>query len=686
MKRVSLLVPSGRCEDAVGMLQKMGVMHFTPLPQDWTTEEVLAPIERSAQHAEEQLRRVEVIEGLFHELDPLKRGFLESLVSVPIVVPRDEYLGAPGALDLEALGDECQAIAEEYHEARREYQQVETEVAVLGFFHDLPFDAAAIYSLSRVHVWIGSLNARRWQELQQDPWAAEHMAFQVVARDKRTVTLCAVAVEEDREEAGALLKGCDLAERPLPSLEALQPTRIPELRERLDALTQECERHRARVRELAAAHRRQVAVVGEYWRAELARVQTLNKGASSRRVSVFAGYVRARDAEGFERALAEEMPEASVAFADPTPQEQVPVSLRLNGVLRPLRFLVKMFGLPDYFSFDPTPYLAFSFLLFFGICYGDVLYGLMLCGLAGFLAWKARRFGGLYELSMLFFYAGITTIIVGALTGSWGGDLWQSKYLGDHNFLKGLKDFFDPTVVDPKTGEVTSRIDPVRQAVPMLLVALGIGVANQFYGIVLKGYGMWRRGDVAGAVFDAGLWLLVLPGFLVLAGKLFMPQMPAWLSKGGTIVFGVGAVGLVLTQGRAEKTIPGKAITGVVSLYGILGSYGCVAFVGDMLSYSRLLALGLTTSIVAVSFNIIAGLIRQEVPVPALALVLFVGALVLGHVFNFAISMLGAFVHSARLIFLEFFSRFYQAGGEPFRPLSVNTERVLVINSEAEAA
>jgi V/A-type H+-transporting ATPase subunit I len=673
MKRVTLLVPSDRCEDAVGVLQKMGAMHFSELPEEWTSDDVLNPIERSAQHAEEQIRRVEVIEALFHELDPLKRGFMESLVNVPMVVPQEEFHGAAARLDLEALSAECQGISDAHHEAQREFGQVEAEIAVLGFFRDLPFDVAAIHNLHRVHVWIGSLNARRWQDLQEDAWAAERMAFQVVASDKRTVTVCAVAMEGDREEAAALLKRCELAERPLPSLEALQPTRIPELRARLDVLAEQCNGHRARVRELTAAHRRQVAVAGEFWRGELARVQTLSSGAASRRVSVFVGYVRARAAERFERKLAERLPEASVTFADPRPEEEVPVSLRLNGLLRPMKFLVRMFGLPDYFSFDPTPYLSFSFLLFFGVCFGDVVYGLMLCGVAGYLAWKARRFGGLYELSMLFFYAGITTIIVGALTGSWAGDLYN--YLGKdaegvpNNFLWHLKNKF-------------ALIDPLQKPVFMLLVALGIGICNQLYGIVLKGYGLLRRGDAAGAVFDAGLWLLVLPGFLVLAGKLFFP-MPGWLFAAGAAVFGVGAIGLILTQGRAEPTFAGKAITGVVSLYGILGSYGCVAFIGDMLSYSRLLALGLTTSIVAMSFNIMAGLLRG---VPAVGIVLFVGALVFGHVFNFAISILGAFVHSARLIFLEFFSRFYQAGGVPFRPLSVSTERVLVTSSEAEAA
>ncbi len=152
----------------------------------------------------------------------------------------------------------------------------------------------------------------------------------------------------------------------------------------------------------------------------------------------------------------------------------------------------------------------------------------------------------------------------------------------------------------------------------------------------------------------------------------------------------------MLTQGRREKTFLAKAITGLVSLYGILGTYGATSFIGDTLSYSRLLALGLTTMIVGMSFNIIAavipevlaqlvmalaqllpfatGIIRPlarflELPVVALCLSVLIA--VFGHVFNFLISVLGGFVHSARLIFVEFFTKFYQGGARPFAPLGM---------------
>jgi V/A-type H+-transporting ATPase subunit I len=180
-----------------------------------------------------------------------------------------------------------------------------------------------------------------------------------------------------------------------------------------------------------------------------------------------------------------------------------------------------------------------------------------------------------------------------------------------------------------------------------------------------------------GAIFDAGLWLLTLPGFLLIASTLFL-ETPPWALRLGLALFGVGALGLVLTQGRHERGIAGKCITGFVSLYGILGSYGCVSFMGDVLSYSRLLALGLTTSVVGMAFNMMAGMLRQ---VHAAGPVLFVAMLLFGHAFNFAISILGSFIHPARLIFLEFFGRFYEGGAVRFRPLSPDSDQVMVVSS-----
>jgi V/A-type H+-transporting ATPase subunit I len=232
----------------------------------------------------------------------------------------------------------------------------------------------------------------------------------------------------------------------------------------------------------------------------------------------------------------------------------------------------------------------------------------------------------------------------------------MEKYLGENNLLLRVQSFF---VV----------LDPISKTIYALLFALLIGVLNQFFGIALRMYGAIRKGDWKSAVFDGFFWYLTLPGLLIIVSKLFI-DTPQTLYRAGLALFGTGALGLILTQGRDMKGPVARILGGVVSLYGIVGSYGITAFIGDVLSYCRLLALGLTTSIVGTTFNMLGGLLRD---IPYVGLFCFIFIVVAGHLFNFIISLLGAFVHSMRLIFVEFFGRFYDAGARPFQPLGFDS-------------
>ncbi|MCC6489403.1 MAG: hypothetical protein IT364_18015, partial [Candidatus Hydrogenedentes bacterium] len=215
------------------------------------------------------------------------------------------------------------------------------------------------------------------------------------------------------------------------------------------------------------------------------------------------------------------------------------------------------------------------------------------------------------------------------------------------------------------------------QPVMMLVVALVVGVLNQFYGITLKMFGSIRHGDWVTGICDGLMWLITLPGLVIVISKVFA-DVPDAVFRLGVAMFGLGAIGLVLTQGRGAKGIVARLGTGVVSLYGIMGSYGCAAFIGDTLSYCRLLALALTTSIVGMTVNMIADLLRDAAGGSIAGIILFVAVLAIGHSFNFAISMLGAFVHSMRLIFVEFFGRFYEGGAKRFEPLGFDTPAYLL--------
>jgi V/A-type H+-transporting ATPase subunit I len=286
----------------------------------------------------------------------------------------------------------------------------------------------------------------------------------------------------------------------------------------------------------------------------------------------------------------------------------------------------------------------------------------MLILVALLLRRKFRQQENLKAFFTLFLYCGVSTLIFGALTGTWLGDLSDPKYLGENNFLLRIKEFFP-------------FFDPLSNPMLGLVIAIGIGILNQFYGILMLIWRNLRRGDVKGALFDGLLWYFYLGGLVILLAGMFA-SIPPMVSRIGLYVLAVGAIGLVLTQGRDQPTIPGKIMQGVISLYGIMGSYGATSFIGDALSYSRLLALGLTTTIIGMAFNIMASILGA---MPYIGIILFVGVAAFGHIFNFFMSIIGSFVHPTRLILLEFFGRFYEAGGIRYQPFGFRAERVEVI-------
>ena len=252
---------------------------------------------------------------------------------------------------------------------------------------------------------------------------------------------------------------------------------------------------------------------------------------------------------------------------------------------------------------------------------------------------------------------------MGVVTGAWASDLFTAKYLGPDN----------PLVI---LCEHPYRFDMIQKSLLALGVALVLGVVNQFLSLICLMVRNVREGDVKAAIFDGGFWLLVLPAIVIGAAGLFVP-VPGALTKVSVVAAIIGAVGLILTQGRAEKSFTGKAVIGVVSLYDIVGTYGITAFIGDILSYSRLLALGLTTSIVGMCFNLIAGMVRGT---SIWGFAAFLLLLLVGHTMNFLISILGAFVHSARLIFVEFFGKFYRGDASAFAPLGAWTGSIRVMD------
>jgi V/A-type H+/Na+-transporting ATPase subunit I len=690
IKKVTILSPKGSDKRLMKTISLLGVMEVIDLGEvQEAGEPSLERSETSTEEADERLHQIDFILNLMNLFSPEKQSFVEGLAPVPLVTTQEEINSVLEQLDLERQYKIAGELDEEHRSAERVIGEIENELREIGPLSDLSFNIAGFHRPVRTRLVLGHLPVKSLPLLDEsvEPWARaaweeiesgtvsgpgagppERRASAPEAGEERVRVVVAFRTE-DNEPVRKALTSIGFDEIQLPDFAEKISERIEELRSDLVEYRQKADEVVEKVKILAqgtraGGGRRPLLILRAYWQSIKNTQLASTKGLRGRWVHVIGGYVREKDREKLLAILAKEFPESEVTVQDPGPDEDVPVSITVPNLFRPIQLLVEMFGLPAYKAFDPTPFLQVNFFLFFGICFSDVCYGLMLTALGAYLSARTKPYRGLNNFSRILLYGGISSILFGAVLGSWFGDLYKPDYLGKGNPLLRLQEMF---VI----------LDPIDKTIVALLCALGIGICNQFYGIILKMYGALKNRDYLGAFSDGICWLATLSGVLMMVGKIFT-EIPPALFNTGFWLFVAGAAGLVLTQGRDFKNPLSKLAGGLVSLYGIMGSYGITAFIGDTLSYCRLLALGLTTSIVAMTFNLMAGMLRD---VPYVGFLLFLTVLVVGHLFNFCISVLGAFVHSMRLIFVEFFGRFYEGGSRSFRPLGFDSPSCIVKRS-----
>ncbi|WDU84556.1 V-type ATPase 116kDa subunit family protein [Caloramator sp. Dgby_cultured_2] len=312
--------------------------------------------------------------------------------------------------------------------------------------------------------------------------------------------------------------------------------------------------------------------------------------------------------------------------------ENAPVLLKNNWLSEPFEVVTSMYALPKPTEIDPTPILTPFFLLFFGMMMADVGYGILMF-LVGILGLKFTNIeGDLKKLLKLILYCSIPTIAFGLLYGSFFGGIIKLKPLW---------------------------VDPVNEPMEILKWSIIFGIVHLYVGLGTKAYMLIKNGKVLDAFFDVGAWYLLLSGLI-------------WMFLGGGTIAKVlailGALIILLTHGRENKTIVGKFFGGFYSLYGVTG------YLGDALSYSRLLALGLASGLIGWSFNLLISLLGKGMVVYIFGPLIFIA----GHTFNFLIGILGTYVHTSRLQYLEFFGKFYEGGGKAFEPLKIKTKFIKV--------
>lgn len=327
----------------------------------------------------------------------------------------------------------------------------------------------------------------------------------------------------------------------------------------------------------------------------------------------------------------------AIETREPTEDEypQVPVQLKNNKLTRPLNMVTEMYSLPAYGTLDPNPLMAPFFILFYGIMMADMGYGLLMMIASVIISKKYRPKGTSGELFSLLGLCGISTFIMGALTGGFFGD-----------FLTQLV-----AIVSPGTVFALPKLfDPLDDLTMILIGSMALGMVQIVTGMAISLIEKCKRKKFLDAFFEEITWWIVFIGIALLA-----------LGKGAAVLY-VGCALVLL-----GPIVQGKGWGKLTGVFGSLYNH-VTGYFGDILSYTRLMALVLAGSVIAQVFNMLAAMPGNVIA--------FIIISMLGNAMNFGLNLLGCYVHDLRLQCLEFFNKFYVDGGKPFRPMTLDTEYV----------
>ena len=432
--------------------------------------------------------------------------------------------------------------------------------------------------------------------------------------------------------------------------------RMQDLNARIEKLRAEIDGAEAEIRTYAAL-RGAMQYTIDYFSMRIEKYDVLGRLWQSPHVFVITGYIPAESAPALEKELTEKF-EAYVELETPAEDEDVPVKLKNNAFAAPVEGVLESYSMPGRKEIDPSTLMAVFYYFLFGMMLSDAGYGLLMvigCGIA--LAKFKNMEESLRKFLKMFLYCGISTVFWGAMFGSFFGD--AVTVIG--------KTFFNADIAIPALW-----FTPLNEPMRLLLFSFLIGVIHLFAGLGAQFYQLARQGLWKDAIFDVVFWYMLVGGGILylLSMQMFADMvslgftLPAAVGTAGAIAAGIGAVGIVLTAGRESRS-PFKRL-----LKGLYGLYGVSSYLSDILSYSRLLALGLATGVIASVFNQMGAMLGNS---PA-GVAVFVFAFLVGHTLNLGINVLGAYVHTNRLQFVEFFGKFFEGGSRKFNPFSAKTK------------
>lgn len=582
-----------------------------------------------------------------------KKSLKEKLASGKPAVTPEEIAELQENFDYKSMVAELENLDKKYNNYNNIISQSEKEKKNLENWVSLPdFDPA---EFKYTKVVPGTIPVTRFEEFKETAANLKEFNFCKINEDNREIFVVAMYLIEATEPVAELFETADFKQVELD----LEPGEsITQKIKELDAVINEN-------KELATTAEKNIKqylqhipkfqILYDYLNWKKAEDEASKKALATKETISLTAWIPGHILTEIESQIDKVTKDYLIEDLEIGEDENIPVTLRNSKAIAPFESVTEIYGAPLYTEPDPTILLAPFFILYFALCLTDAGYGLLLAGLS-FVAIKIMKpTGGAKNLMNLMLLGGIMTFIIGALFGGWFGIV--------------IEDLPDGVI---KNFAMSVRlINPVENPMTVLVMSFILGFIQMVAGNVIDAYWKIKQGFVMDGLLGGGIWsvFLLIIGFWVAVQAGALPES---LGTVATYAVFAGIIALVATQGRDKKNFFLKVGAGIGSLYGLVG------YLSDILSYSRLLALGLSTGIIAMVVNLVANLFAGMIPY--VGWLVWILIIVGGHLFNLAINVLGAYIHSGRLQFVEYFPKFMVGGGRKFKPLT-RTAKYITLNN-----
>lgn len=627
MKRLTLVALKADEESILQALQRAGAV------------EVISRADVSEEKAgdEQLLMRVQRLESAAQLLK--RYGEKPPMGPKPEISPEELFASVP---ESERLLERTEQLDQELVAVRAEIDKKENLIQTLLPWERLCARIEDIHATRSVRFAVGFLPLGGVEQVEEAGFAVE--AFPG-ARETAALIACAAPEFEEMQHA---LKEAGFTEFAFPALKGTPQENIRACEGEIASLrTKEAET----VAALEEVAKQRTLLLEGLDAATIEHDRSLSMAAveNTNAAFILEGWVRVDEEEKAQQAVASAAEVFSFETREPLEDETTPSAMKNKKLVEPFESIVTMYAYPSYRGIDATAVMAPFYFLFFGMMLSDSGYGLALL-IGGLLFSKFMKpQGGMAKLARVITFGGLSALICGPFIGTFFGVNWNDMF---HTDIFPL--LFDPMV----------------DVMPMMLLSCGLGLIHIFAGIIVKMYMCFRDGDPQSAIFDQLSWILLLTGLILIFA---LPQ----LKTVALVLVILGGGMLLLFSGRSKKNPFMRLGSGLGALYNITGYFS------DILSYVRIFALGLVSGAMGMVFNLIGGMVYDAfgglgVVGIILGCILAGAVLLVLHVFSLFINTLGAYAHCARLQFIEFFGKFYEADGRAFNPLRLNTRNVIL--------